>query len=252
MAVQHRLLAKTERARLSRTIPPDRAIFNRGVGGFRGYRALDDPAVEGAKRETGQRIRLHPDRDEDGAILLDPAIGALDLAFDAHRGHLLLGVGASRAGTNRHSAAATGATSADPCAACTGRPSSRANCGPYNNERGPLDHLVDRDQKPVGPLLAVGSARSSAAMVTVAEFVEPALPIGHQPFGLPAAAAAGRLPSSTLRSTRHRRGRRLAIAPRLSNPAIALIDLRRRNRGFNQAYSTRRARLARQAGAGHP
>src|SRR5579863_5514539 len=55
---------------------------------------LEHPVAEGAEGETGQRIRLHPDRDEDSAILLDPAIGALDLALQPHRGQRLLRVGA--------------------------------------------------------------------------------------------------------------------------------------------------------------
>src|SRR6266566_4196847 len=56
---------------------------------------IEDPAVEGAEGETGQRIRFDTDRDEDGAVLLDPAVGPLDLALQPHRGHLLLRLGAA-------------------------------------------------------------------------------------------------------------------------------------------------------------
>src|SRR6266849_10088451 len=69
-------------------------------GGFReeGLGPLfrrEDPAVEGAEGETGQRIWFHPDRDEDGAVLLDPAVASFDLALQPHRGHLLLRLGAA-------------------------------------------------------------------------------------------------------------------------------------------------------------
>src|SRR6059036_3768514 len=56
--------------------------------------AIDDAVAERAEGKAGQRVRLDPYRNEDGAVLLEPAIGALELALAPHRRHLLCGFGA--------------------------------------------------------------------------------------------------------------------------------------------------------------
>src|SRR5579862_5686542 len=93
------LISRMRSRSSSKAFGQSRAIGNsaaaRHAAGSRDGFRRDDAAVEGAESQPGHCLRLDGERYETGAILLDLAVLAGNLACEAHWRHLLPHLGAA-------------------------------------------------------------------------------------------------------------------------------------------------------------